>query len=63
MAVSYCSPLGAVPCQEAWFSIKLTPLPFTVLAMMAVGLAMVIGLWDLWMAWLRQWVSQFGTLL
>ena len=33
------------------------------IAMMAVGLAMVIGLWDLWMAWLRQWVSQFGTLL
>ena len=42
MAVSYCSPLGAVPCQEAWFSIKLTPLPLTVLAIMAVGLPLMV---------------------
>lgn len=31
--------------------------------MIAVGLAMITGLWDLLMAGLRQWASEFGTIL
>lgn len=31
--------------------------------MIAVGIAMVIGLWDWMMAWMRQWVANFGTIL
>lgn len=32
-------------------------------AMMLVGLAMISGLWDALMAVLRQWASEFGTIL
>lgn len=33
------------------------------ITMILVGVAMVSGLWDLLMEWLRQWASQFGTIL
>ena len=39
MAFWYCSAFGALPCQPAWFSIKLTPLPLVVLAIIGKGLA------------------------
>ena len=38
MAISYCSAFGALPCQSQSFSMKETPLPLTLWAMMTVGL-------------------------
>lgn len=32
-------------------------------AMMAVGIAMIVGWWDMLVAVLRQWASEFGTIL
>ena len=42
-ALSLSSSFGAVPCHEASFSIKETPLPFIVLAIIIVGLPFVIS--------------------
>ena len=39
MATLYSSALVDFPCQPTWFSIKETPLPFTVLATMHTGLS------------------------
>lgn len=33
------------------------------LAMVAVGILLVTGVWDWLMAWLRQWISGFGTII
>ena len=35
----YCSSFGGLPCQLAWFSINDTPLPFVLLAIIAVALS------------------------
>ena len=37
IAARYCSSFGALPCHETSFSMKETPLPFTLFKMMAVG--------------------------
>ena len=37
IAIAYCSSFGAEPCHPALFSMKETPLPFTVFMMIAVG--------------------------
>ena len=41
IATAYCSSFGAVPCQLTLFSIKETPFPFTLCAMIAVGMPLV----------------------
>lgn len=33
------------------------------IVMIAVGISMVAGLWDMLMAWMRQWIAGFGTIL
>ena len=42
IAIAYSSSLGALPCQEAWPSMKETPLPLVVFITMAVGLPFTV---------------------
>src|SRR5699024_4370051 len=42
IAWAYCSSFGAFPCQSTLFSIKETPLPFSVLAIIAVGIPFTV---------------------
>src|SRR3989344_6507697 len=50
-AFTKSSGASGLPCQPSLFSIKETPLPLTVLAMMTVG-CLTVDDWIFWKAWL-----------